>query len=75
MHDMPQDLAEEMDKDSYSSKTGVRPQDLVSHTPGEGVESAVEGDPAATMTQARSAEVTQRIGHERLESNGVGGQG
>ena len=75
MHDMPQDLAEEMDKDSYSSKTGLRPQDLTSHTPGEGVESAVEGNPDATMTQARSAEVTERIGRERLASDGVGGQG
>ena len=75
MHDMPQDLADEMDKDSYSSKTGVRPQDLASHTPGEGVEAAVEGDPDATMTQARPAAVTERIARERLADDGVGGQG
>ena len=75
MHNVPEDIAEEMDLDSYSAKTGIRPQDLASHTPGEGIESAVEGDPDATMTEARSAETTRHIGRERLENDGVGGQG
>ena len=76
MHHVPRDIAEGLDKDSYSSKTGQRPQDLTSQTPGEqGVEAVVEDNQNLPASRAQSPEETRQIAHERLESDGVGGQG
>lgn len=76
MHHVPRDIAEKMDHDSYSSKTGVKPQDLASQTPGqEGVEAIVEGDQDAPASAVRGAEATRKIARERFESDGIGGQG
>lgn len=76
MHHMPRNIAEQMDKDSYSSKTGQRPQDLASQTAGEqGVEAVVEDNQNLPASQAQSAEETRQLARERLESDGVGGQG
>ena len=75
MHHVPRDIAKQLDKDSYSSKTGQRPQDLASQTPGEqGVEAVVEGNQNLPASQAQSPEETRQVARERLESDGVGGQ-
>ena len=76
MHHIPRDVAEKMDHDSYSSKTGMKPQDLASQTPGEqGIEAVVEQDQDAPASATRSAEATRQTARERFESDGVGGQG
>ena len=76
MHHIPREIAEEINKDAYSSKTGERPQDQSAGTPGaEGVEASVERNENAPASQPRTAKETREIAHERLESDGVGGQG
>ena len=76
MHNVPRDIADDLNKDSYSSQTGVRPQDTAAHTPGEvGVEAAVEGAHDTPASQAQSAEETSRIAQARVLGDNPGGQG